>query len=181
MGIKDLIGKDGVKNKDIKDVERRTSELIRALIAIRNDLVGKGPADGLVHLSEIISRDPGNAEFRTILGKLVAKLYGTVDKLQKESEKILVELKEVAQAGHDILLIRNEDVLVENLTQGFAIVNDQLVEMRTGLRNLPQSADRDQLAADVMTRYMELIGALRQLSPMERELEKLYEEIERLV
>lgn len=180
MTLKGISG-EGVKAHDIKDVEKKTHSLIKALLKIQDELIGSGPVEGLVPLARIVRRDSGAAEFRQKLDKLVAKLFSVIDNLLKEIGAIIAELTELSQAGHEVLLIRDEDVLIQNLRNGFGIVNSQLSEMRTMLNNLPGSADKEQLAMQVTSKYIAVVEELRQLYPIEERLEKLYRFVDGMV
>lgn len=181
MTLRKSLGGEGIKAHDIKDVEKRTHNLIKRLLKIQDELIGKGPTDGLVPLARIVRRDSGAMEFRQNLDKLVAKLFSVVESILKEIGIILSELTELAQAGHEVLLIRDEDVIIQNLMNGFGIINSQLKEMWTLLDNLPGSADKEQLALQTTSKYITVVEELRQLYPIEERLKKLYKFVDSMV
>lgn len=181
MTIKKALGGEGVKARDIKDVEKRTHAILKALLGIQDELIGSGPADGLVPLARIVRQDPGAAEFRQRLDRLVAKLFSVAGSLQKQIEAVLAELLRLSQEGHEFLLIRDEDVLIGNLRHGFGIVGSQLAEMQALLDGLPGSADKDQLAMQVTSKYISIVEGLKWLSPIEERLENLYKMVDGLV
>ncbi len=181
MTLRKTLGGEGVKARDIKDVEKKTHDIIKALLKIQDELIGSGPVDGLVPLARIMERDSGAAEFRQTLDRLVARLFSVVDSLQKQIGAILTEPTRLAQEGHEFLLIRYEGVLIENLRHGFVIVSSQLAEMQALLDSLPGSADKEQLALQVTSKYVGLVEELKWLSPIEERLENLYKMVDGMV
>lgn len=183
MTITGFGGKTGVKGKDIKDVEKRTTELIKSLMTIHDQLVGTTPTDGLVNLTRIVTNDPRAAEFRQKLDKLIARLFSMIDTLVKELASILGDLKDLQAAGHDIILIRDEDRIIESLHMGFTVIGERLAEMRTQLKSLLQSdvLDREQLAMEILSHYIAIVEELKQLHPVEEQLDELYSLIDRVI
>jgi len=176
-------GKRG-KSADIDDIQNRTNEIIHKFIEIRDELVGRGPTQGLIHLSEIVLRDRTNTEIRSSFDKLVARLYSTVKNLLKEAERIRGDLQDLKETGHEFLLIRNEDVLVGNLNQGFVVIAEQLEYMEKEVDSLKtdpsQLIDLRGISMSVIGRYMEILTALKQLYPVEKQLAALYKQVQNL-
>ena len=183
MRITGFGDRTGVKGKDIKDVEKRTTELIKSLMTIHDQLVGTSAVDGLVNLTRIVTNDPQATEFRQKLDKLIARLFSMIDTLVKELTSILGDLKALQAAGHDIILIKDEDRIIESLTMGFTLIGERLAEMRTQLKNLLQSdvLDREQLAMEVLSHYIAIVEELKQLHPVEEQLDELYALIDRVI
>ncbi len=174
---------DGIKEKDIKDVEKRTNSLIKSLMKLHDELIGKSPTDGLVNLTRVVIRDPAAQEFRQKLDKLIAKIASMLDGLMKEIVQILKDLSELSQAGHDVLFIKDEDRYVQSLQQGFAIINDRLIEMQRELKNLLQidAMDKESMAMQIINIYIGVVEELKLLHPVEEHLKQLYKVVDKMV